>query len=90
MSSAAHSVLGTSGQQCMDFLFVVSRGLGTMYRNGQTVDVVRQFKRRNTILNVNVKYIIVLFALIELLATGTNGINNLADFGPAGAPTIPL
>lgn len=57
---------------------------------GLTCDVVRQLERRYAVLDVYIKDIVVFLALVKLLSTGADGIDNITDLLPARSCTIPL
>jgi hypothetical protein len=56
----------------------------------RTVDVVREFERWHSILYVYVKDVVILFTLKELFASRTDRIDDLPNFLPLMARTIPL
>ena len=54
------------------------------------MDIVRKLQWWSTFLDIDIKYVVVLFAVVELLSPRTNSVNNFADFLPAGGCAIPL
>lgn len=61
-----------------------------MQMANHTVDIVRKFEWGNSILDVNIEDVVVLFPLVKLLASRADGINDFPYFLPLITRAIPL
>ena len=75
----------------MDSLQVASeRTISLVCLRELTRGVIRKFQWWNTILDIYIKHVIPLLALIQLLPPRPNGVYDSSDFGPLVQSGIPL
>lgn len=74
----------------MDFLRFCEVPVVIRNLSRSTCHIVRELEGWDSVLDVHIENIVVFFTLVELLATLTDSVHNVADLLPRVACSIPL